>query len=140
VYPEPAYIINPGEIATRKNATLLQKYFDDPFMSPYLADPETLAALPPIHVVVRIRFIELNFELTTFLFVDYGNVIHDVSREYRCRIGRGFRSFKVTENVARASSSYYLSYIEILLSMIFILLRSPPPPAGKTKISKKGGF
>ncbi|XP_063682103.1 uncharacterized protein LOC134816972 isoform X2 [Bolinopsis microptera] len=51
VYPEPAYVINPGEIATRKNATLLQKYFDDPFMSPYLADPETLAALPPIHVV-----------------------------------------------------------------------------------------
>ncbi|KAL5253883.1 hypothetical protein ACHWQZ_G013595 [Mnemiopsis leidyi] len=51
VYPEPAYVINPGEIATRKNATLLQKYFDDPFMSPYLADQDTLAALPPIHVV-----------------------------------------------------------------------------------------
>ena len=53
---EPAYVINPGEIATRNNATLLQKYFDDPFMSPYLADDQTLADLPPIHIVVRVSF------------------------------------------------------------------------------------
>jgi len=51
VFPEPAYIINPGEIATRQNITLLQKYFDDPFMSPYLATEEMLQGLPPVHII-----------------------------------------------------------------------------------------